>query len=213
MIRGRSSTTESHLSQTRASIVLDQHHLLDETVAMNDGDAVLQTQRLGQAEIEAICRTEWRPIYDLIYRTVQNRAEAQDLTQEVFLRAVRAMERYDDRGDSMHALLVTVALNLLRDRWRRRRPIADNVDDLPYLATRDPGPEQLALDDLDDVAVRLALDRLPEEQRKVIQMRVIEGRSSQDVAELLGRNAAAVRQIQRRALLDLREMLRTEVAR
>lgn len=180
---------------------------------MDDSDAVLPMQQRGQAEIEAICRNEWRPIYDLIYRTVQNRAEAQDLTQEVFLRVVRSFAHYDDRGDSMHALLVTVALNLLRDRWRRRRPHTANVDDLPYLATREPGPEQLALDDLDDAAIRFALDRLPEEQRYVIQLRVIEGRSSQEVAELLGRNAAAVRQIQRRALLDLREMLRTEVAR
>jgi RNA polymerase sigma-70 factor, ECF subfamily len=180
---------------------------------MNDGDVVLQTQQPGPAEIESICRTEWRPIYDLIYRTVQNRAEAQDLTQEVFLRAVRAIDRYDDRGDSLHALLVTVALNLLRDRWRRRRPVVANVDDLPFLATREPGPEQLALDDLDDAAIHLALARLPVEQQHVIQMRVIEGRSSQEVAELLGRNAAAIRQIQRRALLDLREMLRTEVAR
>lgn len=180
---------------------------------MNDRDAVLQMHQRGRAEIEEICRHEWRPIYDLIYRTVQNRAEAQDLTQEVFLRAVRAIDRYDDRGDSMHALLVTVALNLLRDRWRRRRPLAANVDDLPYLATREPGPEQLALDDLDEVAIQAALRRLPDEQRRVIQLRVIEGRSSQEVAELLGRNAAAIRQIQRRALLELRETLRTEVAR
>jgi RNA polymerase sigma-70 factor, ECF subfamily len=185
----------------------------DETVTMNDYDTVLQPSLRGRAEIEQICRHEWRPIYNLIYRTVQNRAEAQDLTQEVFLRAVRSLERYEDRGDAMHGLLVTVALNLLRDRWRRRRPIAADVDALPYLATREPGPEQLALDDLDDAAIQLALTRLPDEQQRVIQLRVIEGRSSQEVAELLGRNAAAVRQIQRRALLALREALRTEVAR
>ena len=180
---------------------------------MNDRDAVLQSHLRGRAEIEQVCRNEWRPIYDLIYRTVQNRAEAQDLTQEVFLRAVRSIERYEERGDAMHGLLVTVALNLLRDRWRRRRPAAANVDDLPFLATRDPGPEQLALDDLDDAAIQVALKRLPDEQQRVIRLRVIEGRSSQEVAELLGRNAAAVRQIQRRALLELREALRTEVAR
>jgi RNA polymerase sigma-70 factor (ECF subfamily) len=180
---------------------------------MSDDDVILQTQPPDRAEIEAICRTEWRPIYDLIYRTVQNRAEAQDLTQEVFLRAVRAIDRYDDRGDSLHALLVTVALNLLRDRWRGRRPVAVNVDDLPFLSTREPGPEQRALDDFDEAAIHLALARLPEEQQHVIRMRVIEGRSSQEVAELLGRNAAAIRQIQRRALLALREMLRTEVFR
>jgi len=180
---------------------------------MSDREAVQHELLYDQAAIEQICRTEWRPVYDLIYRTVQNRAEAQDLTQEVFLRAVRSFERYEDRGDAMHALLVTVALNLLRDRWRRRRPVAANVDDLPYLATREPGPEQRALDDLDDAAIQLALKRLPDEQRRVIQLRVIEGRSSQEVADLLGRNAAAIRQIQRRALLELRESLRTEVAR
>ncbi len=180
---------------------------------MNDHDAVLQPHLRSSAEIEAICRTEWRPIYDLIYRTVQNRAEAQDLTQEVFLRAVRAIERYEDRGDAMHGLLVTVALNLLRDRWRRRRPISADVDALPYLAARGPGPEQLALDYLEEAAIQLALKRLPDEQQRVIQLRVIEGRSSQEVAELLGRNAAAIRQIQHRSLLELREALRTEVAR
>jgi RNA polymerase sigma-70 factor, ECF subfamily len=180
---------------------------------MSDLDAVRQPHLRGRAEIEAICRHEWRPIYDLIYRTVQNRAEAQDLTQEVFLRAVRSIERYEDRGDAMHGLLVTVALNLLRDRWRRRRPTAANVDDLPFLATRERGPEQLTLDDLDDAAIQLALARLPDEQRRVIQLRVIDGRSSQEVAELLGRNAATIRQIQRRALVELREALRTEVAR
>ncbi|MDQ3549245.1 MAG: sigma-70 family RNA polymerase sigma factor [Chloroflexota bacterium] len=180
---------------------------------MSDREAVQHELLYDRAAIEQICRTEWRPVYDLIYRTVQNRAEAQDLTQEVFLRAVRSVERYEDRGDSMHALLVTVALNLLRDRWRRRRPLTANVDTMPYLATREPGPEQLALDDLDDLAIQMALRRLPEEQQRVIQLRVIEGRPSQEVAELLGRNAAAIRQIQRRALLALRESLRTEVAR
>ncbi len=186
---------------------------LDETVTMNDHDAVAQSHPHGRAEIEQICRTEWRSIYDLIYRTVQNRSEAQDLTQEVFLRTIRSIDRYDDRGDSMHGLLVTVALNLLRDRWRRHRPFVTNVDDLPYLATHEPGPEQIALDRLDDAAIRLALDQLPVEQRRVIQLRVIEGRSSQEVAELMGRNPATIRQIQRRALLQMREMLRAEVVR
>ena len=180
---------------------------------MNDCEAAQPALQHGGAEIEAICRAEWRPVYDLIYRTVQNRAEAQDLTQEVFLRAVRSFNRYEDRGDGLHALLVTVALNLLRDRWRQRRPAAANVDSLPFLATREPGPEQIALDDLDDAALQAALGRLPDEQRRVIQLRVIDGRSSQEVAELLGRNAASIRQIQRRALLELRESLRTEVAR
>jgi RNA polymerase sigma-70 factor (ECF subfamily) len=181
---------------------------------VTDGNGNVQQAGVPSREvIEEICRNEWRPIYDLLYRTVQNRAEAQDLTQEVFLRAIRSIGRYQDRGDSMHALLVTVALNLLRDRWRRRRPIAANVDDLPFLAAREPGPEQLALADLDRAAIHDALYRLPEEQRRVIQLRVIEARSSQEVAELLGRNPATVRQIQRRALLALREALRTEVAR
>ena len=176
---------------------------------METDDLVRQAQSGSQAALEELCRREWRPVYDLVYRTVQNRDEAQDLTQEVFLRALRSLDRYHDTGQPIHAWLVTIALNMLRDRWRRMRPSAD-IDNLPELQNPDPGPEQLAMQHLDKDVIEQALAALPEDYQIVLRLRVVEARPSKEVAEIMGRNADAVRQLQRRALLSLRAMLREE---
>ncbi|HUG16146.1 MAG TPA: sigma factor, partial [Thermomicrobiales bacterium] len=65
---------------------------------METDDLVRQAQSGSRTALEELCRREWRPVYDLVYRTVQNRDEAQDLTQEVFLRALRSLDRFQDTG-------------------------------------------------------------------------------------------------------------------
>ena len=89
---------------------------------MPDIQLLQRAQAGDRAAIEELFGREWRPIYGLIYRAVQNRSEAQDLTQEVFLRAFRSLDRYHDTGKPFHQYLTTIALNLLRDRWRTRKP-------------------------------------------------------------------------------------------
>lgn len=180
---------------------------------MVEDERVQLAQRGNLAFLEEICRREWRPVYHLIYRTVQNRAEAEDLTQEVFLRALRAYDRYEPTGRPIHAYLVTIALNLLRDRWRRRVLSTADLDSLPYLVATEPGPEQLVLADHDRRAILAALSALPADYQTVIRLRVLEARSSAEVAELMGRKTDAIRQLQRRALLALRAELREESLR
>jgi RNA polymerase sigma-70 factor (ECF subfamily) len=65
---------------------------------MADDDLIRRPQRGDRAALEEICGREWRPIYDLVYYAVQNRDEAQDLTQEVFLRALSTLHSYQDTG-------------------------------------------------------------------------------------------------------------------
>jgi RNA polymerase sigma-70 factor, ECF subfamily len=172
-------------------------------------DLVRQAQLGNRVALEEICRREWRPVYDLVYRTVQNRDEAQDLTQEVFLRALRSLERYHDTGQPIHSWLVTIALNMLRDRWRRIRPSTD-LDSVPDIHSPEPGPEQLALQHWDASVIAQAIASLPPDYQTVLRLRVIDARSSKEVAEIMGRNADAVRQLQRRALLAMRAALREE---
>lgn len=176
---------------------------------MDIDDLVRQAQLGNRVALEEICRREWRPIYDLVYRTVQNRDEAQDLTQDVFLRALRSLDHFHATGHPFHAWLVTIALNLLRDRWRRMRP-STALDSLPELRDPEPGPEQLAVQHWDKDTIERAMALLPEDYQSVIRLRIVEARSSKEVAELMGRNADAVRQLQRRALLSLRASLREE---
>jgi DNA-directed RNA polymerase specialized sigma24 family protein len=102
----------------------------------------------------------------------------------------------------MAAYLDVVARNLARDRFRRRRFLADApVDDRPADA---PDPEAQALSGLDGASVRAAMQRLPADYRAVLRLRLQEGLSSEEVARAMGRSGAAVRQLQHRALVALR---------
>lgn len=174
-------------------------------------EQLLQRAQAGdRSAIEELFGREWRPIYGLVYRTVQNRSEAQDLTQEVFLRAFRSLDGFRDTGKPFHAYLTTIALNLLRDRWRTRKPPSADLASMPPLPSGEPGPEGRALATADREVIHAALKSLAEDHQTVIRLRVLEARSSKEVAELMNRNPDAIRQLQRRALVALRATLREE---
>lgn len=174
-------------------------------------DELLQRAKWGDREaLDEVCRLEWRPIYGVLYHAVQNRTEAEDLTQEVFLRALRSLDQYQITTSPFHAYLVTIARNLLRDRWRRKAHPVVELESIWHLPSSDPGPEQHVLVDLSNDEISAALAMLPDEYQNVIRLRVIDARPSKEVAVLMGRNADDVRQLQRRALIALRAALRKE---
>jgi RNA polymerase sigma-70 factor, ECF subfamily len=171
-------------------------------------DALLQRALDGDRQaLDELCHREWRAIYGLLYRSVQNQQEAQDLTQEVFLRALRSLRRYRVTGRPFHSYLVTIAVNLLRDRWKARRYQLTDLEHAPDLVETDPGPEDQALSGLERQEVERALATLPDDYQTVIRLRVVEARSSRETGDLMGRSAESVRQLQRRALSALRQAL------
>ncbi|CAN5818306.1 sigma-70 family RNA polymerase sigma factor [soil metagenome] len=178
---------------------------------MVDELVVQRALRGERIALEELCQAEWRPIYGLIYHTVQNRTEAQDLTQEVFLRALRLLDRYQVTESPFHAYLTTIARNLLRDRWRRRKlstiPLIDAFD----IGSNTPGPEPLALATIEREVLERAFRTLPDDYQTVIRLRILEERSSPETGELMGRSPDAVRQLQRRALGALRQALEQSV--
>jgi RNA polymerase sigma-70 factor (ECF subfamily) len=178
---------------------------------MSERQLLERARGQDRAAIEELFRREWRAVYDLVYRTVQNRSEAQDLTQDVFLRAFRSLDRYQDTGKPFRQYLNTIALNLLRDRWRTRKPPNTDLDSIGTLAADDRSPEEHLLLNADAAMLRAALAELSDDHRRVIQLRVIEGRSSQEAGDIMGRNPDAIRQLQRRALVALRATLREEL--
>lgn len=147
-------------------------------------------------------RLEWPRIHRIVVAETGNRDDAEDLTQEAFARVLPRLDGFAD-GGALHAYLAQVARNLVRDRWRRRRFVDPSASVLDGTADG-PGPEALALAGLDRAALSAALGRLPAEYRRVLRLRLIEGRSSDQVGALLGRSAPAVRQLQHRALVRLR---------
>jgi RNA polymerase sigma-70 factor, ECF subfamily len=141
-------------------------------------------------------------VYAFVARRVGDRAAAEDLTSEVFQKALANLRRYEWRGVPFAAWLLRIAANAIADRGQTvGRELA--VEDPPEL-----GADASALVDLEEVERRARVFRLvgelPEDQRRVIAMRFAEEKSIREIAQALGRTEGAVKQLQFRALQSLR---------
>jgi len=138
-------------------------------------------------------------IYRHIYYRVGNTGDAEDLTQQVFFKAWRAIGRYRKKAVPFAAWLMTISRNLLIDFYRERKEMV-SLDEKYEVASREPGPEQLAETKLEHRRLIETIARLPEEPRRVIIMKFIEDYSYEDIAANLKKSEGAVRIIVHRAL-------------
>ena len=141
-------------------------------------------------------------VYAYIARRVGNREEAQDLTAEVFHQALANLARFEWRGLPFAAWLLRIASNAIADSWKSKAREQGN-----------PSSDELLSHDVDmeDVEQRAKLFRLvttlPEDQRRVVEMRFAQEKSIREIAEELGRTGGAVKQLQFRGLESLRAQL------
>jgi RNA polymerase sigma-70 factor, ECF subfamily len=176
-----------------------------------DDSALLALARSGdQRALETLCRRNWRLVYRSFARYTRDPAEAEDLTQEVFLRALRALPNYTDRGVPYLGYLLRIAANLARDRWRAGPARVVPVGDLPDGPAPGPGPDGLAVASDTRAALLRALDQLRPDHRTVLRLRILEGRTASEVGAMTDRSAAAVRQLSVRALAALRAALQEQ---
>src|SRR5689334_3363466 len=138
-----------------------------------------------------------REVYQYALALLANPADAEDVTQTTFLNAYRAFEK-GERPHKPHNWLITIAHNVCRMRWRQAgsRPREVALDEAPEPASRDD--EQ---PDLDEVLTALAA--LSFNQRAAIVMRELEGRSYQEIADVLGVSLSAVEALLFRARRNL----------
>ena len=150
----------------------------------------------------------WQVYGYLAYR-VTSRAEAEDLTQATFERALRAWNRYDERKASVRTWLLAIARNALIDQSRRsssRRSVSlDSTSVSETELPTDPGPEETSLGLTPELA--RALDRLRDRERSVLALRFGGDLRTGEIAEMLDLSVANVQQILSRALRKLREEL------
>ena len=151
-------------------------------------------------------------VYRYVYYRVRDDAEAEDLTSDVFMRALKAMPRYEPR-QAFLAWLYRIARNAVIDRARRggrqvsyedaiEHPTADQIVE--------PDAELLAHSDSD--ALRAALTKLTPLQQEVLVLRFLEGFSTQEIARIVGKREGTIRGIQFRAIGALRQLIPTREA-
>lgn len=148
------------------------------------------------------------PIYRWFFRVTGHPEIAADLSAQVFVQALQNLHRYQPRQSaSFRSWLYTIARNILRDFWRRHRPVGD----LPELPEPAPGPEEIAIHRSEMDAFRDALALLPERQREIVELRLSE-LTMREIAEIQGTSENAVKTAQTRAFKTLREHLLKGVA-
>jgi RNA polymerase sigma-70 factor (ECF subfamily) len=156
---------------------------------------------------EAIVREHSARVYRLAYRLTGNRHDAEDLTQEVFVRVFRSLSTYTP--GTFEGWLHRITTNLFLDQARRRQRIrmdAMGEDGDRYPAT-DVGPERAFEHAFLDVDVQQALDELPPEYRAAVVLCDIEGLSYEEIAVTLGIKLGTVRSRIHRARARLRVSL------
>ena len=165
-----------------------------------DERAMLRGAQAGsKADLEELFRRYWPPAYRAAYFVVHDRAAAEDIAQEAFLSALRALDRFDRRrpfGPWLHRIVVNRAIDWSRARALRRELAGELVE--PAAATERPRGDRA-----DELAAGLA--ELAPEHRAVIVLRYLLDYSPGEIAELLGLPRGTVNSRLRRALDRMKE--------
>ncbi|WP_285729961.1 sigma-70 family RNA polymerase sigma factor [Nocardiopsis sp. ATB16-24] len=130
-----------------------------------------------------------------------------DVAQEVCIALLSAIPRYQDRGRPFAAFVFGIAAHKVADTLRvAGRAEVVPTDVLPEQPDEAPGPEEAAVRVIEAQHARELLNELPEQQRKLLVMRVITGLTADETGHVLGMSAGAVRVAQHRAIARLRQV-------
>lgn len=160
-------------------------------MAVDQTDLATQDVLDGAGSLAAIVEGHWTAVYRLLYWMTGNSHDAEDLTQETFLRAFSRRESFRP-GTQLRSWLLRIATNACLDVKRKRRR-ARNVplpEDVPSRA-RHPGYRLETAEQAD--LLQAAVQELTETTRGVFHLRVQESLSYREIAELMGSTEQAVR--------------------
>src|SRR5437016_2363113 len=178
----------------------------------NEAELVERASQHDQAAFADLYNTYVEKIYKYVYYKVGNAADAEDLCEQVFLKAWEAIGRFKWCGYPFSSWLYKLAHNLVVDHYRTKRDPMP-LNDLLYTPLEPADPENALHATVEAEEMTQALAQLTEEQRQVINLKFVEGYSNLEIAELMNKKEGAIRALQYRALRSLQCILRSEEER
>jgi len=171
-----------------------------------DERLLIEAAQKDPARFVELYEENFERVYAFVSRRVDSRADVEDITAEVFHQALANIAKFEWRGVPFAAWLYRIAANAIADRWQRASREQGN-----------PGSDATDRSESFDVekserAARLfgLVNKLPEDQRRVIEMRFAEEKSIREIAQTLGRTPGAVKQLQFRGIQSLRAQFEKE---
>jgi RNA polymerase sigma-70 factor (ECF subfamily) len=171
--------------------------LLKET----DERLLIEAAQRDPRRFSELYEANFERVFAFVMRRVRDRDIAEDITAEVFHQALAKLPQFEWRGVPFSAWLMRIAANAITDRWQK----TNRETELPPEELEDAGAEG----EIERRAMLFQLvDGLPEDQRLVVVKRFVEQRTIREIATELGRSEGAVKQLQFRALQNLRERMK-----
>lgn len=190
-----------------------------ELATASDQDVVLEARAGREAAYRELVRRYERPIFSLIYRMVRNREQAEDLSQETFVKALNAIESYRPEF-KFSSWIFKIANNVAIDHLRRRELDTLSLDGSPHALTPEAvqasalqlgDRQESALDELEarelGGEIERAIATLRPEYRSCILLRHVEGRAYEEIATILDLPLGTVKTYIHRARGELRQAL------
>jgi RNA polymerase sigma-70 factor (ECF subfamily) len=173
------------------------------------GSALERAQQGDPEAFRMLVDAHSRPLFRLAYRMTANEQDAEDIVQETFLRAYRAIERFDPQARVstwLYAIASNCAVDTLRRRKHRRTDALDRPD-AREAAGPEPGPERQAVGRELRARIDVELGRLPAKERVAFALRHFEDLPIREIACVMGTTEGAVKNNIFRAVHKLRDAL------
>ena len=181
---------------------------MTEEAARTNEEALVRRAANGDAEAFGDLYMRYLDeIYRYVFYKVGNEKRAEDLTEQVFLKAWQAIEGYEQRGYPFSAWLYRIAHNAVVDHYRTEKDESP-LDAIAFtLADESLGPEETLMKKREVLRLLEALGQLSEEKQQLIILRFVENLSHARVAQILNKSEGACRVMQHRALARLSKIL------
>jgi len=173
-------------------------------------DLVREAVSGDQKAFAQLYEVHFDKIYRYVYLKIGDRADAEDMTQQVFLSALRSIASFRWQGTPFTAWLFRIAHNQIVDHLRKktRRPILVEIDETAPSGS--DNPEHMAELNLSIERLTEATSHLTEAQKEVISLRFAGGLSIDEVAKAMGKKPGAIKALQHAAVIALRKLLVVE---
>lgn len=147
-------------------------------------------------------------MYRYVFYRVNNHLDAEDLTEQVFLKAWNSLPTFQGKA-SFRSWIYRIAYGTVIDHYRTRKPV-ETLDETNSPEAADPQPEEQAINREKAELIASVINQLAPLQQHVLILRFINGFNTEETAEVLERSVGAVRVIQHRALKAMQALLPQE---
>jgi RNA polymerase sigma-70 factor (ECF subfamily) len=162
------------------------------------------------AAFAELYRRHHGPVYRFIYSRLRNRTDSEDVTSDVFLRALKSIAGFRDRGFPFRNWLLKIAANALKDHWRRSRLVEDLDEHQDDLIGDEVVEDVVIVIDLVR-QIGHAAHRLPARQRAAFVLRLAHDLDAEEVARRMGTTQGAVKLLLHRAVRGVRTGLPDDI--